>query len=183
MKGMVFTEFIEMVEQTFGVEVADDIITTSGLPSGGAYTSVGNYDHREMLSMVGALSAQTGVPLPDLTRAFGRYLFGRFSTLYPAFFEGVTNAFDMLERIDGYIHVEVRKLYSDAELPRITMKQAADGGARLVYRSARPFAGVAEGLILGCIEHFGENITIQRDAGADDGTQAEWVLTRVPQPA
>lgn len=183
MKGMVFTEFIEMVEQTFGVEVADDIITKSDLPSGGAYTAVGSYDHREMLNMVVALSAQTGVPLPDLTRAFGRYLFGRFSTLYPSFFVGVTGAFDMLERIDGYIHVEVRKLYPDAELPRISMEQSADGGARLVYRSARPFAGVAEGLIMGCIEHFGENITLQRAAGADDGTHAEWVLTRLPQLA
>ncbi len=79
--------------------------------------------------MVVALSAHTGVPLPDLTRAFGRYLFGRFSTLYPAFFEGVGNAFDMLKRIDDHIHVEVRKLYPDPELPRMAMEQFADDDA------------------------------------------------------
>ncbi len=68
MKGMVFTEFVEMVEQAFGVDVADDIITRSNLPSGGAYTSVGSYGHREVLSMLGALSAHTNVPLSDMTR-------------------------------------------------------------------------------------------------------------------
>ena len=41
MKGIIFTEFIEMVEDKFGFEVADNIITNSNLPSGGAYTAVG----------------------------------------------------------------------------------------------------------------------------------------------
>jgi len=34
----------------------------------------------------------------------------------------------------------------------------------MVYRSSRPFADLAEGLILGCAEHFGERIAIAREA-------------------
>ncbi|MCX7200840.1 MAG: hypothetical protein NTV17_00650 [Burkholderiales bacterium] len=42
MKGMIFTEFLELVERTYSPEMADDLIDASNLPSGGAYTSVGN---------------------------------------------------------------------------------------------------------------------------------------------
>ena len=52
MKGLVFTEFLEMVESKFGLEVVDNIIEHSELPSGGVYTSVGTYDFNEMLSLI-----------------------------------------------------------------------------------------------------------------------------------
>ena len=60
MKGIVFAEFIELVEDKFGFEIADEIIEESNLPSGGSYTSVGTYDHREMLELVTHLSEKTG---------------------------------------------------------------------------------------------------------------------------
>ena len=49
MKGIVFSEFIELVEDKFGFEMADDIIEKSNLPSGGAYTLEGRCDHYELL--------------------------------------------------------------------------------------------------------------------------------------
>jgi hypothetical protein len=49
MKGMVFTEFLEMVEAKFSADMVDDIISDSDLPNGGAYTSVGTYDHSELV--------------------------------------------------------------------------------------------------------------------------------------
>ena len=48
MKGLVFVEFVEFVEQEYSLEMVDRIIDNSALASGGAYTSVGVYDHREM---------------------------------------------------------------------------------------------------------------------------------------
>ena len=185
MKGMVFTEFLEVVEDTFGIEMTEDVITAANLASGGAYTAVGNYDHGEMLAMVDALSAASGIPNQSLARTFGAYLFKRFTTLYPQFFVDVDNAFDMLARIDGYIHVEVHKLYADAELPHILTERDAAGRMRLLYRSTRPFADLADGLIRGCIEHFGETIDMVRVKTDDTaGAQAVFVLTRtIPEPA
>ena len=58
MKGMVFTEFLEMVESTFSADMVDDIIDDSAPPSGGAYTSVGTYDHQELVGMVTASPAR-----------------------------------------------------------------------------------------------------------------------------
>lgn len=186
MKGIIFTEFLEMVEQEFGVTTTDAMLMASDLATGGAYTSVGSYDHQEILRMVNHLSQATGVPEADLARAFGSYLLQSFSRLYAHFFEGVTNAFDMLARIDSYIHVEVRKLYGDAELPRVLFHKFDDGTVQVIYRSSRPFANVAEGLIRGCIAHFGDSIRVERLADGDDqrtalnGSYAVFMLTRVP---
>ena len=77
MKGIVFREFIEMVENEFSYEIADAIIAASELSTAGAYTSVGTYPHTEMVSLVVNLSKQTGQPVPALLNHFGRHLFKR----------------------------------------------------------------------------------------------------------
>ena len=41
MKGMVFIEFLELVEEKFGLEMVDNIIEQSNLESEGVYTLVG----------------------------------------------------------------------------------------------------------------------------------------------
>ena len=74
MKGVVFTEFFDMVEESFSPELAERIIDMAALPNEGAYTAVGTYDAGEMVRLVGALSQETGTPVPDLLFAFGRFL-------------------------------------------------------------------------------------------------------------
>lgn len=179
MKGIVFTEFLEMVEETFSPDIAEAIIEESNLASGGAYTSVATYDHAEMVAMVIKLAEKTNTPVPTLLTAFGQYLLGRFNELYPAFFEGITSTYDFLNTIENHVHVEVKKLYSDAELPTFKTEATGNGGMTMTYKSMRPFADLAEGLILGSIAHFGENITLTReDLGSGDGSHAAFHLER-----
>jgi len=78
MKGIVFKEFTDMVEASFGEQMIDTIISKCDLPSGAAYTAVGTYDHTELVQLVVALSEETGIAVSDLVQAFGTYLFGRF---------------------------------------------------------------------------------------------------------
>ncbi len=162
MKGMVFTEFLEMVEDKFGFTVANTIIENSDLPSGGAYTSVGTYDYREMLEMVQQLSNEIDVPVYDLVKVFGEHLFNQLARNYSYFFPKDQNAFAFLEGIDNYIHVEVRKLYPDAELPSFECQRPDPNTMILNYKSPRPFGDLALGLLEGCVKHFDEPISIQR---------------------
>ena len=179
MKGVVFTEFLEMVEDRFSPEMADRIIEGAELPSGGVYTAVGTYDHSEMIRLVSCLSEETAIPFAELVRSFGMYLFGRFHTIFPKYFEDVTSSFDFLQRIDRYIHVEVRKLYPDAELPSFDCDTSQPGCLRLTYRSSRPFAALAEGLIRGCVAHYGEAVDIaMEDLSDGTGTAAQFLLTK-----
>ena len=103
MKGMVFTEFLEMVEVKFSPEVADQIIEQANLRSGGIYTSVGTYDHGEMIELVSCLSKETGISPAELVRSFGIYLFGRFHAMFPIYFEGVSSSFGFLQRIEDLL--------------------------------------------------------------------------------
>lgn len=179
MKGIVFSEFIELVESKFSIEIADQIIEESTLASGGAYTSVGTYDHGEMVQLVVKLSELTDVPVPDLLRVFGAHLTGRFTALYPAFFEQVADTFTFLDTIENHVHVEVKKLYPDAELPSFQTERPDENTLIMKYTSFRPFADLAEGLIQGAITHFGEKIQLERlKKEGYDGTSETFVLTR-----
>ena len=182
MKGIVFTEFLEMVEEMFGQDMADDILDDADLDSGGAYTAVGTYDYMEMVALVVELNKQTDIPIPDLLKTYGKHLFGRFVALFPAFFVDIDSSIDFAETIENHIHIEVRKLYSDAELPTFDTEKD-DKQMSMVYRSARPFADFAEGLLTGCIEHFNHDVTLTRRDITDDNKHTEFVLTRNFEPA
>jgi hypothetical protein len=153
---------MEMVESRMGLDILDRIITEAELPNDGAYTSVGTYDHAELVRLVGALSNATGMATPQLIHLFGENLFQRFSVSYPALFGDVSSAFDFLSRIDGVFHVEVRKLYPDAELPKLQCERLSDAQLSILYSSPRGFGDLAEGLIAGCIRHFDEPIRVAR---------------------
>jgi len=169
MKGIVFTEFFELVESAHGIEMVDRLIDECDLPSGGVYTAVGTYDHTEIVALVSRLSEVTGTPVPDLLKAYGEFLFGRFVELYPELFEGIDDTFSFLERVETYIHVEVRKLYESAELPTFDTRRIDGSTLEMIYRSGRHFEDLAEGLIRGCIKHYDEPCEIQRDPPDRDG--------------
>lgn len=179
MKGMIFTEFLEMVESKFGEDMADDIIEDKPLESGGAYTAVGTYDYSELVQLIVNLSERTEVPIPDLIKAFGSYAFSRFTVAYAYFFTDVANLFDFMQNLHGYIHVEVHKLYPEAELPYIDCQFLAPNQLQVDYQSERPFADFAEGLMTGAIEYFAEPITLKRKEGPDlNSHKASFVLTK-----
>lgn len=179
MKGIVFTEFLEFVEERFDADRVDDMIELAALPSEGAYTSVGTYDHREMLQLVIALSKLSDIPVPELVRDFGKHLFGSLSAAYPQFLEGADSPFQFLQSIEDHIHVEVRKLYPDAELPRFECEFPKPEQMAMTYHSTRPFADLAQGLIEGCFAYFGEEIALEREElSPESGYATRFLLTR-----
>lgn len=169
MKGMVFTHFLDFVTEQFGPEMADDIIEASDLPSGGAYTSVGTYSHGEMVALIGALAERTGRPADGLVRAFGDRLSDTFAQDFPDFYRRAATLFDFLESIEAHIHVEVRKLYPDAELPTFRTESRTPSRLVLVYRSPRRMGHLSEGLITGSARQFGVDVRVRSEPidGAD----------------
>jgi hypothetical protein len=177
MKGIVFTEFLEMLEAQHSADRVDDLIEACALPSNGAYTAVGTYDHAEMVTMVSTLATMTNTPVPELLKGFGQHLFGRFFALYPGFFEGVTDTLDFLSRIEDVIHVEVRKLYPDAELPRFEIERQSPHVLSMVYHSERAMGDLAQGLIEAAAAHFGQSIDLIRENTDPSGKQVHFLIT------
>ena len=161
MKGIVFTEFSDMVESEFSPEILDEIIIESNLQSQGSYTSVGTYDYTEMLQLVTKLSEKTSIPTDELLYAFGGYLAKRFSVLFPDFFSEAGKVFDFMKSLDNHIHVEVNKLYPDAELPKFEFDDSDPTCLIMEYRSTRGLAMLAYGLICGVIDYYNEPIYVE----------------------
>lgn len=178
MKGLVFCEFLEMVEDKFGYEVVDEIIEKSDLPSKGIYTSVGTYSHEEIFSLVKQLSEKLNVPIAKLFYTYGEYVFGVFGKAYKDLVAGHTDAFQFLCSVEDTIHVQVLKLYPEAELPTIEIRSQEQDKLELVYSSQRKMSDFAEGLIQGCLNFFNEEAKISKTDLSEDQTQVLFIIQR-----
>lgn len=162
MKGIVFTEFIEMCEKSHGMIFTNELILDSDLASNGAYTSVGTYDHREIFKLVGNLSKRTNLSEPELFNHFARYFFKSVLDQHAALIGDVSDPFDLLEIVDSHIHKEVIKLYPDAELPKFNCHRS-DNTLEMIYISPRKMADFAQGLIESTLEHFNTDYTLSSE--------------------
>lgn len=176
MKGIVFTEYLEFIEDTFGLEIAQRMIDNAALINDGVYTSVGTYNSSELVTMVDELSQLTNIEIPVLLKTYGEHLFSRFAIMYPHFFPKELTINDFFYQIDTYIHVEVKKLYPDAELPLVEVISNKNGVMEIMYSSSRKFGDFAFGLLSGAITHFKQNIEITKSLVEQDGSKVKFIL-------
>jgi len=177
MKGIVFTEFLDLVESKFGLEVVDTILNNSDLPSNGVYTAVGTYSFSEMLSLLTNLNVETGIPIDDLLFVYGQHFFGAVQQSYPTFLEQYKDPIEMLSSIENHIHVEVRKIYPDAELPTFTVVEKTDHTLIMIYKSSRAMSSFGKGLMNKTFEHFNTKATILVEKIKDDGTEVKFSIS------
>ena len=69
MKGILLSEFVEFLEETFGIDDAQSIIDHSGVVSGGAYSRVGQYDYQELIQLLAQAASQTKAEANEIGRA------------------------------------------------------------------------------------------------------------------
>ena len=181
MKGIVFTEFLEMLEEQHSMELVDEVLEGVELASGGVFTSVGTYAPAEMVALVVAAAGRIGQTPAELLRRFGHHLFASFRRQFPVFFVDATSALEFLPLVQSYVHLEVQKLYPDAELPTFEVIEQAPGTLTLVYRSGRNLPDLAQGLIEAAIQHFGAPVELERAACPED--PAGTVFRLVPAQA
>ena len=178
MKGIVFTEFLEMVEAKFGYEMVDKILNESQLESNGAYTQVGTYSFGEMVQLITRLKHHTGIEVPVLLKAYGLYFFDFLKKNYPVFLNKEKSAFSFLNSIENHIHVEVKKLYPEAELPSFDVQTINPKQMEMVYRSERSMSAFAEGLIEKSLEYYKESGTISLEDISGDGKIVRFVICK-----
>jgi Haem-NO-binding len=179
MKGVVFVELLRMAESFLGEDAVDQVLDQTNLESNGAFSAVGNYPCRELLVLVDAFGERLNAPPEMLQVKFGHWMFDQFAKGYPEFFEGKEDAFEMLEAIEGEVHVEVRKLYPEVELPSFATDRLLPSKLRMVYESDRPLMHFCLGLIEACIAHFEEQADIQMTEQSGSGKfRAEFLIQK-----
>ena len=176
MKGIVFTEFLELVEDKFGLEMVDRIILESNLASGGAYTSIGTYDFSEMLSLLTNLSKHTHIPTDDLLRTYAEHFFTVIETSYKGLLDQYKDPLDLLSSIENHIHIEVKKLYPQAELPTFEVLSKTESELVMMYKSSRAMYSFGLGLMHKTFEHFNKSAVIDYEKIKEDGTEVKFMI-------
>ena len=178
MKGIVFTEFLDLVEEKFGLEMVDKIIAQSELESGGAYTSIGTYNFSEILQLLQNLSNNTGISTDNLLLVYAEHFFSVLEESYPSLFEKYKDAITMLSSIESHIHVEVKKIYPDAELPTFIIEEKTKNQLKMVYKSSRAMHYFGLGLMNKTFKHFNTTATIDVETIKNDGTEVRFIITK-----
>jgi len=179
MKGIVFTEFLDLVERKFGLEVVDEIITKANLPSKGAYTAVGTYEFAEMLSLLQQLSEKTKLTIDELLLVYAEHFFDVLKANYPHLINHYKDPIEMLSSVENHIHIEVRKIYPLAELPTFEILEKSDHHLVMIYKSSRAMYSFGLGLMRKTFEHFNSEASIQFEKLNDEGTEVKFKVTKV----
>ncbi|PQJ31625.1 hypothetical protein BST92_06640 [Nonlabens arenilitoris] len=176
MKGIVFTEFLDLVEEKFGLGMVDQIIEQSELPSNGVYTSIGTYSFAEMLQLIQNLSANTGLSIDQLLLAYGEHFFNVIENSYPGLLATYKDPIEMLSSIENHIHIEVRKIYPDAELPTFEVLEKSDQHLIMIYKSSRAMHHFGLGLMNRTFAHFEMTSNIKIEKIKEDGTEVKFTI-------
>jgi hypothetical protein len=178
MKGIVFTEFLDLVEDKFGIEMVDDIITNAKLESEGVYTSIGTYSFSEMLQLLQNLSKNTGVSIDNLLLIYAEHFFSVIKQSYPGLLETYKDPIEMISSIEDHIHVEVRKIYPDAELPTFVVEDRTENSLVLIYTSSRAMHHFGLGLMNKTFEYFNSTAEITLEKIKEDGTEVRFIINK-----
>jgi hypothetical protein len=159
-KGVVFNLLEEVVTRDYGQEAWDQVLDAAGLD--GAYTSLGGYPDDQLFALIGAASTALDKQPDEIVRWFGREALPLLAANYPHFFEHHTSARPFILTLNDIIHPEVRKLYPGADVPVFDFDATSNNGLLMGYSSARKLCSLAEGLIEGAADHYGEKASIEQ---------------------
>ncbi|UZO82250.1 heme NO-binding domain-containing protein [Aquimarina sp. ERC-38] len=174
MKGIVFTEFLDLVESKFGLEMVDRIITQSTLNSNGAYTAIGTYKFSEMAELLTNLSLNTGIDVQELLLIYGEHFFTVLQESYGTMLRQYAGPIELLNAIENHIHVEVRKIYPEAELPSFEVLKKTDNSLIMIYKSDRAMYSFGLGLMRSAFRYFDKKATITYTKLKTDGTEVKF---------
>ena len=182
MLGMVFVTFTDWAEKVYGEALVDELLSSTPLEGDGAYTAVGQYPYEDVIKLMVGLSQRVGRPVPDLCREFGGEMLEVLMAKHASMMPPGQKLLDFLQTLQGHIHAEVVKLYPEAQPPVVSCEDRTPRSVTLRYSSSRPFADLAEGLLLGAIRHFGEPARLVRQDDADAGGTRAWFTLELDAP-
>jgi hypothetical protein len=179
LKGIIFSEFLNLVEAKFGLETVDEIIEKSDLESEGIYTSIGTYSFSEMLQLLNHLSSKTNILIDDLLLIYAEHFFSVIEDSYPGLLASYKDPIEMISSIENHIHVEVRKIYPDAELPTFIVKEKNKNSLIMIYKSSRAMHHFGLGLMNKTFEYFNSKASIVLEKIKENGTEVRFIINKI----
>lgn len=140
MKGLLFTELLEMVEEEYGYTVANAVVLNAELRSRGIYANARTYHWKELSLIMGHLHQQTKVPFDLLGQRFGRHLCKRILIAYPQHKNYINRIFALITK--------------KAEVPVFRYIYSDDKSLTLLYNPKVRANCMTNSVIQGYLEHL-----------------------------
>lgn len=156
MKGLLFTELLEMVEEDYGYTVANSMLLKADLPSGGIYSPARIYHWHELNTMMAHLHQQTRVPIDLLAKSFGRHLCRRILIAHP--------------QQKNYINRIFALITKKSEAPVFRHISSDDKSLTLLYNPAVTGHCFTNSVIKGYLEHL-QRLSRVSETILPDGTK------------
>jgi len=164
-KGTIPQAAEKFVREKFGDATWDEVCVEAGLRRDSYFMPAADIDDRTVIRVVEAIGTVLRLRPQQVADAFGEYFVCDYaSELYPAYFRGVTNARELLLKVDT-IHSLVTRSVPNARPPRFAYSWSDENTLVIDYRSPRQLHAIFLGLIKGAGAHYGEELAV-RAAGS-----------------
>jgi predicted hydrocarbon binding protein len=172
-KGIIFNLLESLIIEKFGDEIIEEIYDEAEFSADvPPFVGPETYPDEDLFAMVPLLAQKSGLTVDDLVYAFGKYMFPVLADTYPGFLKGIESPVEFLGTVNDVIHVEVKKLFEGATPPMVVIEEANGDRATLRYSSERQLCRLAEGLLDGVADHFGQRVAYSHRQCMQDGADA-----------
>ena len=178
MKGVIFVEFLEMVESYYGNEVVDRIVAVTNAKPDRVYCVHDSYSPDEIICLIEAVSSEVDILASDLMKLFGEHLFRRFVILYSSSFALRSDVFDVLENLEHDLQSKSPSLDPEWELPDFKTHRVSSEILQVSLHSRIKTPEVALGLLRGCQKYFHEELEVEIKSNNSDSSEVILILSR-----
>lgn len=131
-----------------------------------------------MLQLVTHLSNNTDIAVDDLLLVFSEHLFKTLIKSHPDLVSHYEGPMDLLASIENHIHVEVQKIYPDAQLPTFELEERTENRMVLIYKSDKALYVLGKGLMLETFKLFKVPAKIDIEKLNDEGTVVRFIINQ-----
>ena len=137
--------------RTAGSRLSEDPISLSAHPA-----------DEDIIAVVVALAAASGVTVAAMLEDFGAFLAGGLLRVYSPLVPSDWRTLDVVEHAEKHIHTAVRLRDANAGPPYLKATRVSPLEVHVVYTSPRRLCKLAEGIVRGLSMHFGEAVIVHQ---------------------
>lgn len=160
MKGVVFNIFEDFIIKNFGDEAWELVLNESGTNQD-VFVGPKTYPDSVFLKLVTTAVELKNLNLGNAVRLFGKFTYPQLVKKMPDVVKDFNTPEELLEALDGIIHVEVRKLLEEANPPKFEVSRDGDY-LKMKYISERKLCTFVEGLLEGLAESYDKKVEYEQ---------------------
>lgn len=172
MKGIISTTFEDLVRERLGEGCVDELFDQRGLKTDNSFVAPVTNRDEDLVALVLTAAEMAGLEVTTTLFGSGRYAFFRLVSCREDPDESADSLESLFAHVDDIIHVEVRKLWPEAETQRIHVQSESEVVLIVRYESRRRLCPVFEGLIAGLRDFYRPAVVCEHIACPEDGGRA-----------